>query len=237
MKLTRCSNGHYYDEEKYSSCPHCNPAGGDGGTVPFSGNNDMYNGFNGGGGDAVTNSFFSTSGMSSAAQGNYTGYDGTAQTAPLNINPFPIPNQDDDEGHTIGIRNIYMPGNDAGAAESPVQFSPVVGWLVCIEGSNIGKSFELKAGKNFIGRGHAMNIVLDGDRAVSRERHAIIVYDPMNRVFYAQPGDSHELFYVNDNVVLSSMKLFDRDRILIGKTKLVFIPFCNPTFGWDDVTE
>ena len=24
MNLTKCSNGHYYDADKYPSCPHCN---------------------------------------------------------------------------------------------------------------------------------------------------------------------------------------------------------------------
>ena len=28
MKLTKCVNGHFYDEEKYSSCPHCQGASG-----------------------------------------------------------------------------------------------------------------------------------------------------------------------------------------------------------------
>ena len=23
MNLTKCANGHYYDADKYSSCPHC----------------------------------------------------------------------------------------------------------------------------------------------------------------------------------------------------------------------
>ena len=234
MKLTRCSNGHYYDEEKYSSCPHCNSAGnGEAGTVPFSGPVNM--GYGESEGEAVTNSFYTSSSMNQGMQSGYTGFSGTAPTAPLNMNPFP--NQNQDEGVTIGMPFSYIPGNEGTTNNNPVQFSPVVGWLVCIEGSNVGKSFELKAGKNFIGRSQTMNVVLDGDRAISRERHAIIVYDPMNRTFYAQPGDSHELFYVNDNVVLSSMKILDHDRILIGKTRLVFIPFCDATFGWDDVAE
>ena len=24
MKLARCENGHFYDEERFASCPHCN---------------------------------------------------------------------------------------------------------------------------------------------------------------------------------------------------------------------
>ena len=28
MKLRKCENGHFYDEEKYDSCPHCQNMGG-----------------------------------------------------------------------------------------------------------------------------------------------------------------------------------------------------------------
>ncbi|MCD8082485.1 MAG: FHA domain-containing protein [Clostridiales bacterium] len=38
MKLTKCSNGHFYDSEMYSSCPHCAGGGAamdEGKTVPF----------------------------------------------------------------------------------------------------------------------------------------------------------------------------------------------------------
>lgn len=38
MKLTRCNNGHYYDADTYSSCPHCGGGGaGENKTVAFDG--------------------------------------------------------------------------------------------------------------------------------------------------------------------------------------------------------
>ena len=31
MNLKRCENGHFYDADKFASCPHCaQPAGGNG---------------------------------------------------------------------------------------------------------------------------------------------------------------------------------------------------------------
>jgi hypothetical protein len=77
-----------------------------------------------------------------------------------------------------------------------------------------------------------MDVWLRNDPSVSRNRHAIIVYEPRERIFFAQPGESHELFYVNDSVVLSTTQLKDRDRISVGESTLIFVPFCNADFTW-----
>lgn len=115
--------------------------------------------------------------------------------------------------------------------------NPITGWLVCIKGSNVGKAFPLVTGQNFIGRDSKMNVCLQNDLSVSRSKHGIIAYEPKNRCFYAQPGESHSLFYVNDKVVLNPIELKDRDKIEVGKHILVFVPFCDERFGWDDIVE
>ena len=60
---------------------------------------------------------------------------------------------------------------------------PVVGWLVCTEGPHFGEDFRLKSGKNFIGRASNMDASLTKDKSVSREKHAIVLYDPKLRHF------------------------------------------------------
>lgn len=114
---------------------------------------------------------------------------------------------------------------------------PVVGWLVCITGEYFGESFKLKAGRNFIGRASNMDVVLGGDTTVSRERHGIIVYVPRNRMFIAQPGESRELFYVNDKAVLDNVQMKDNDIIDIGNTRLMLVTCCNEHFCWEDITK
>ncbi|MGL5436049.1 MAG: FHA domain-containing protein [Lachnospiraceae bacterium] len=135
----------------------------------------------------------------------------------------PVAVFDDDDSKTVS----YYGGN--------LGLEPVVGWLVCIEGQAMGRGFELKNGKNFIGRAQNMDIILDGDTNVSRDRHAIVTYEPKNRVFIAQPGDSRELFYLNNNVVLDNAELKAGDILDIGKTQLMFVPFCSKGFAWEDV--
>ena len=111
---------------------------------------------------------------------------------------------------------------------------PVAGWLVCIEGEDFGGSFTVKSGRNFIGRAANMDIVLHGDNSISREKHAIILYEPKRREFIAQAGESRELFYLNDEVVLNPARLKQNDVLTIGNTRLMFFPCCGEEFSWDD---
>lgn len=132
-----------------------------------------------------------------------------------------------------------MPDEDDGRAANAYQgrgriIDPVVGWLVCIEGADFGSSFIIKSGRNFVGRSGDMDIVLHGDSSISRVKHAIILYEPKRREFIAQAGESRELFYVNEEVVLNSIRLKQHDILMIGNTKLMFFPCCGENFGWDD---
>lgn len=111
---------------------------------------------------------------------------------------------------------------------------PVTGWLVCIEGVDFGRSFTLKSGKNFVGRAAGMDVELHGDNSVSREKHAILLYEPRRREFIAQAGESRELFYLNDEVVLNPVRMKQHDILTIGNTRLMFFPCCSDHFSWDD---
>lgn len=116
-----------------------------------------------------------------------------------------------------------------------ISTDPVVGWLVSIEGSNFGEGFKLKTGKNFIGRSAEMDISLSSDKSVSRTKHAIILYEPKSNVFFVQPGEAKELFYLNEKVVLSTVEINAYDVLQLGGTKLLFIPLCTEKFNWDAV--
>lgn len=111
--------------------------------------------------------------------------------------------------------------------------APTVGWLVCTKGKFYGQDFRLKSGRNFIGRGPGMDVVLTGENTVSRDRHATIIHEPRQNIFIAQPGESRELFYVNGNVVLSPVQLKKNDVLQIGEVYLMLIPCCDDAFNWD----
>lgn len=135
--------------------------------------------------------------------------------------------------------NKAIAGDDDGKTVSLYQtkkgIDPVAGWLVCIEGEDFGGSFTIKSGRNFVGRSREMDIVLHGDNSISREKHAVILYEPKRREFIAQAGESRELFYLNDEVVLNPVRLKQYDILTVGNTRLMFFPCCGENFGWDDI--
>ena len=124
-----------------------------------------------------------------------------------------------------------------GYFDQSLGMEPVVGWLVCVRGNNLGMDYRLKAGRNFIGRAPEMDVTIGGDETVSRDRHAIVVYEPKANAFLVQAGDSKELSYLNDNLVLNPTELNAYDVITVGNTKLMFVPCCNPKFNWDMVSK
>ncbi|WP_096464336.1 FHA domain-containing protein [Aneurinibacillus soli] len=110
---------------------------------------------------------------------------------------------------------------------------PVTGWLVCIEGPQLGQDYRIMAEKNFIGRAEEMHIQIIGDNAISRRNHAVIVYDPKKRNFYLLPGDASGLAYHNNEAVYSPVELTAYDVLELGRSKFIFIPLCGAHFEWE----
>jgi hypothetical protein len=109
---------------------------------------------------------------------------------------------------------------------------PVVGWLVCVEGTDKGRDFRIKADKNFIGRDPSMDICIPGDQGISRVKHAIINFDSRTSSYLLLPGDAHGNVYHNGGVVLGPINLLAYDTIELAQTKLIFIPLCGDRFSW-----
>lgn len=111
---------------------------------------------------------------------------------------------------------------------------PVTGWLVCIEGESYGESFNIKAGRNLIGRSSSMDIALVSEISVSREKQAIIIFEPLKQQFIMQPGEGSSLTYVNDELLLNYVQLAPYDRIRMGNAQFLFVPFCCDKFNWSE---
>ena len=110
---------------------------------------------------------------------------------------------------------------------------PVVGWLAVVEGPGRGASLNIGYGNNRIGRAPTENVSLDfGDDEISRENHATITFDGRHRRFYLLPGQGRNLVYVNDQPVMTPLELNGGEEILLGQTKLRFVPFCSKSFDW-----
>ena len=212
MRQTRCEKGHFYDADRFASCPHCaNMAGG----MP-QGNPTVTKTLD----DQVTVTLGKPVQSEQMAQ--------MAQAVPAPqvvevaaeiraVTPF------DDEPVTQGF---FKKDSD-----------PVVGWLVCTKGVHKGEDFRLRAGRNFIGRGQNMDIKLTGENTVSRDKHAIVLYEPNQRIFLAQMGESHELVYLNGNLLMSNAQMKAYDRLQLGDAEWMLIPCCGETFDWQEDEE
>lgn len=275
MNLCRCENGHFYDKEKYPTCPHCKGGsasdekrtvswwdknGSDGATVPVDNIPDKpsisvqqkENPFEKegvGSQPAVQQIPFNTPPAVRGFSANditIGGDNGDTPTVPWD------PNQsgDDDDGYTKGYfddafkdmtkesaNRQTVPGVQTPAPHVNKVSTPCVGWLVALGGEHIGTDFRLKVGKNFIGRSPKMDIALTEDKSVSRERHAIVVYDPKSNMYLIQPGESSSLAYHNNNLLLTPEKLEAYDMITVGDVNLLFMPLCGAKFSWGSVLD
>ncbi len=263
MNLSRCENGHFYDTERYTSCPHCSGAG-----TPAS--------------NSLTTVFTEDPGVPLPLQEGKPDLPATAGTVPMdfslqdtlptapdpasqytmaapNINsldtptvplgesgmtlPVTDPAVFGDNDHTVAffddvfsnaVPDAVKPAPGQGA---PAVSSPCVGWLIAIGGVHIGQDFRLKVGKNFIGRDEKMDVAMTGDKSVSRNRHAVVVYEPKQHLYLIQPGESSALVYCNDDVVLSPVRLKPYDIITVGEVNLLFVPLCGKEFNWSELLE
>lgn len=228
MNMKRCENGHFYDADQFASCPHCQEMNAQSGNE--------------------------TVGIMGSTEGNKTVPAGRMEDSMPLVSSMASPNafggmgiigdriEPVDVGITLGGDPTIPPYDDDDMKTQSFYATekghePVVGWLVCIKGEAFGEGFKLKSGRNFIGRASNMDVVLTGDATVSREKHAIVLYEPKRRKFMVQAGESRELFYLNDEVVLTAEELKAKDVLTIGKTKLLFVPCCDESFGWDELEE
>lgn len=108
----------------------------------------------------------------------------------------------------------------------------VVGWLIGVSGPHYGEDFVLKEGKNNIGRGIDMDVVIHNDKTVSRDKHVVLISDANNRKFYLQAGLSKGLVYLNGEIVMSHAEIKESDVVQLGKSKFYFKPLVGDEFTW-----
>ncbi len=288
MNLSRCSNGHFYDKEKFPTCPYCAQGAGNddvltsvfdesqgndiGATQPLTYNNppqqqpagdyvqhniqteqNMINNFGGGGHEDVADATETLGGNPDSLGGSPDSFIGRTEPRRPSVQDVqkitPGGVTEDDDDHTVAFydyENIFSAPTTSKAntvpvketvAKEPVKRSvstPCTGWVIALDGNHLGEDFRLKVGKNFVGRDTSMDIALVGDKSVSRNKHAILVYEPKQHLYLVQPGESSELVYLNNEVVLSPMKLEAYDVITVGEVKLLFMPLCGAKFNWTD---
>ena len=114
-------------------------------------------------------------------------------------------------------------------------YDPVVGWFVCVDGADKGEDYRIRGGNNAIGRGGTAQIRVLNDSSISKENMAHVAYDARTKKFFFSAGDGRNLIYINEELLLphQSRELQAYDRILLGRTTLLFMPLCGGEFSWE----
>ena len=252
MKLMKCSNGHFYDGDVYSECPHCKnnleenicvteKLHRDKGPKKQNKNDDVNPFFEPESNDVwkeekrglekELDDFNVTERLSPKPR-----KDAKAEAIPEDRISEPL--TEDLGRRERSVRKQSSPPSDdvktvGYSSRKDDAKEPLVGWLVGLNGDVYGEGFPLVTGPNNIGRGADMDVVLHGDPTVSRDRHAVIIYEPKGRQFYLQCGKNNELVYLDDNIVLETKILTNGCELCIGNTKLRFVAFCGEDFSWE----
>lgn len=208
QKLVRCpADKHYYDANRYASCPHC--ASGEG--VSFSENPNPFSL-----GSTVNAGTSVKTADPNLAQGSVT--------LPPDV---VVPHNNNKK---MGMTTLV----DSTASSDSANESPCVGWLVEIEGKNRGKDYRLHTAYNYIGREKG-DIIIRGDATISAENDSSIYYVYQTRKFYIAHESGKNGVLVNNVPALGGgIELKDRDIVTIGTTKLIFQSLCGEDFTWED---
>lgn len=226
-KMIKCAAGvHYYDANKFSSCPFCSGANDFGPTTdPFAGSANAGMAPTEAPGSAPSPDFGKTI-YPDAGFGGSNGSMGV--TVPPADGGYSGGGFNDSMGSTIFVN----PASAGGNAEETVL--PCVGWVVVVEGPNRGRDYRIHTGYNYIGR-KSGDIIITGDDTISGERDSSITYVYQTKKFYMAHENGKNVLLVNNiPVVGGGTELKNYDIITIGTTKLVFLGLCGDNFGWED---
>jgi hypothetical protein len=216
MATVQCPNGHNYDDRMHTFCPFCSVPGLKDVTIPGTQAAPM-----------------SRPGIPrtepASALRSAPNRPGMPQTEPASASGAGGPIR----GGRSADRSA-TPGVTVGIFQKHTGIDPVVGWLVCVKGVNKGRDYRLHSDLNKIGRAPNMDVCIEGDDAISREDHCRIAFSPRSKTFNIVPADSRNLSYLNDEDVLSAMRLKAYDRLDLGDSSFIFIPF---EYDWESATK
>ena len=148
----------------------------------------------------------------------------------------PVPEEDDDV--TAPARTQLVRGR-ARVERGEFNQDPVVGWLVVVGGPGIGNYRPIFEGNNTVGRSDKNRVPIDfGDDAISSEEQVYIRYDSSDRSFLFVPNLAKtNVVSLNAKRPTGAVELAQMDVITMGRTQLVFVPFCGPEFDWSALAE
>lgn len=149
-----------------------------------------------------------------------------------------VPVADEEDDVTAPARTQLVRGRQR-VERGEFRQDPVVGWLVVVGGPGIGNYRPIFEGNNTVGRSDSNRVPIDfGDDAISSEEQAYIRYDSADRSFLFVPNLAKtNVVSLNAKRPTGAVELSQMDVITMGRTQLVFVPFCGPEFDWSALSE
>lgn len=222
--IIKCEHGHYYDKDKYRTCPYCEAArqkaaAGQGGfesvqagdgrpwamderdddpTMPFS---------------AMMPKMTNIS-LREPAQ----------RKAPVDGGSWNGERGDDDDPTTP----FDMPSR---AKERYAGKPYVTGWIVGLNDEVKGRDFRLTAGMNWLGSSSKADIDLGKGHDIDEKRHCAVVYDAKGNQFLLFPGSGGGTC-LNGRLIDKEEVLKAGDVIKAGSLEFEFVPYCREGHVW-----
>jgi hypothetical protein len=218
MATVQCHNGHHYDDRKHTHCPYCPVPGLTDVKIPGTQAAPMSRP-----GIPQTEPESLLRGTGAPIRPSMP------QTQPAPARGAGAPNRGGGSSDRGGT-----PGVTVGIFQRHTGIDPVVGWLVCVKGTNKGRDYRLHSDLNKLGRAPNMDVCIEGDEAISRENHCQIAFSPRSKTYSIVPGDGRNISYLNNQDVLSAMRLQAYDRLDLGESSFIFIPF---EFDWESAVR
>jgi len=157
-------------------------------------------------------------------------FSGESKTMPMDGGYAPGFDEGDEAKTEAFYDDIEGENKTIGLFFQEEDYNPVTGWIVCVEGTVRGKSYEIHLNRNFIGRDKLMDITIPDDLQICRENHLSITYDLKSDRFFAK-GEKGSLI-INGKAVSGATEIFENDTLEFGQSKYVFIPYCSKERNW-----
>ena len=108
-----------------------------------------------------------------------------------------------------------------------------------IGGPGLGAYRPIFEGNNTLGRADSQRIPINfGDESISSEEQVYIRYDSSDKNFLLVPNlTKTNVVAVNDEKPTAAVPLNAMDVITVGRTQLVFVPFCGSEFDWSELKK
>lgn len=131
------------------------------------------------------------------------------------------------------VGGMTMPVGVFKERERPTDY--IVGWLVALNGKNVGEDYRIRGFSTTVGRGRENVITLVGDDTISRDANCVIRYYSETKEYFIVLGQNvKNAIYINGKALVREAELHAYDVIKLGRTELLFVPLCGREFNWGE---